>query len=137
MRHRPVLVSLGGQPLAVERGQGVVAEEAAFQERNPGWPLAKFAGCGRDGATERGAHLAKIGVVGGCLGVGDLAVDFPGCVAFEAAHDFAFALAFRGAFGHVVLRSPARCHADEDDLVQGVVGVAVTASAEPVTGRFS
>jgi hypothetical protein len=40
--------------------------------------LAKFAGSRREGATECGAHLAQIGVVRGCLGVGDLAVDFPG-----------------------------------------------------------
>jgi hypothetical protein len=50
-----------GQPLAVDSGEVVVANPAQFQERNFGGPLAKFDGCGGDGATECGAHLAQIG----------------------------------------------------------------------------
>lgn len=45
-------------------------------------------GCGAgQGQAEVVALLAQVGVVWGCLWVGDLAVDFPGGVAFEAAHD--------------------------------------------------
>lgn len=102
---------------------------ASFQEGNLGGPLPKFAGCCRDRASECGAHLAKIAVVWGGLWVGDLAVYFPGRVAFEAAHNFPFALAFRSALGYIVFGALARCHADKDDLVERAVGVAVAASA--------
>lgn len=98
--------------------------------------MAKFPGIGRNGATESGAHLAKIRVVWGGLGFSDLEIDVPGCGPFETAHYFPFALALRGAFGHVVLGSLARCHADQDNLIQGRVGVAIAASAEPVTGGW-
>lgn len=39
----------------------------------------------------------------GAAGGGDLTVEFPGRVVFKAAHDRLFALALRGAFGHVLL----------------------------------
>ena len=122
------------KPLSVVRSQLVVADVSSFQTRKDGNPLAQFAGNGRDGEAEFGPHAAEVGVVWCRPGVGDLAVDFPGCVAFEAAHDFAFALALGGAFGHVLLCPLARAHPDQDDLVQGVVGVAVAASTEPVAG---
>lgn len=56
------------QPLAVGCGEGVVSEEATFQERNLGGPVAKVAGCCRDGDPELGARVAQVGVVWGCLG---------------------------------------------------------------------
>lgn len=114
---------LFGQPLAVVHGEGVVADEARSRREIFGWPVAKFACCGGDGQSEFGAHVAQVGVVGGCLRVGDLAVDFPGCVPFEAAHDFPFALAFGGAFSHVVLGSLARSHSDKDYRMQGVLAL--------------
>ena len=63
--------------------------------------------------------MAQVGVVWRCLGGGDLAVDFPCRIAFKTAHDFPFAFAFRGAFGHVVFGPSARGHADQDDLIEG------------------
>lgn len=122
------------QPLSVGRREVVITDVSAFQTRQDGHPLAKFAGYGRDGDPEFGPHAAEVGVVGCRPGVGDLAVDFAGCVAFEAAHDFAFALALGRPFGHVILGSLARGHADQDYLMQGVIGAAIAASAEPVAG---
>ena len=96
--------------------------------------MAKFAGYGRDGEPEFGAYAAEVGVVGCRPGVGDLAVDFSGCVAFGAAYDFAFSLTLGRTFGHVILGSLTRGHADQDHLIQGMVSAAVPASAEPVAG---
>jgi hypothetical protein len=58
-----------GQPSSVSLGELIVADQAAFQEGNFGGPLAKFAGRGGDGASERGAYLAQVGVVWGGLGL--------------------------------------------------------------------
>jgi hypothetical protein len=61
--------------------------------------------------------------------VHDLSIKFSGNIAFEAPHNLAFALAFERSFGHVLLRSGIRAHAAQDDVVQGFIGVAVTAAA--------
>ncbi|WP_263433791.1 hypothetical protein [Arthrobacter sp. StoSoilB13] len=66
-----------------------------------------------------------------------MAVDFPGGVPFEAAHGLSFALAFGSALGDIVLGPLARRHSDHDDLIKGMVGVAITASTEPVAGRLA
>ena len=52
----------------------------------------------------------------GCEGhiVGACWKQAEGCVTFEASHDLPLAPALRGAFGHVVLGSLARGHADQD-----------------------
>lgn len=92
---------------ALSRRQGSLARSAAcgsswrgrrcggvpFQEGNLGWPLAKFAGCCGDVYAECAADLAQVGVVRCWPGAGNLAVDLPCCVAFEAAHDVPLALA--------------------------------------------
>jgi hypothetical protein len=53
------------QPLAEFSGEGVVSNDAPFEEGNLGGPAAKFVGRGGDGASERGAYLAQVGVVWG------------------------------------------------------------------------
>src|SRR6266700_6855830 len=59
-------------------------------------------------------------------------VDLAGDVAFQAADDLAFALAFVGAPFDVVLGRLVVAHADEDDPVERRVGLPVAASVEPV-----
>ena len=99
--------------------------------------MGKFACCGCDGAAEFCALLAQVGVVGGCLGVGNLVVDFPGGVAFEAAHDFAFSFCPPRC---VWPRSPwfvGRKPRGPGQPGTGHVGVAVAASEETVTGGLA
>lgn len=59
--------------------------------------------CGVEGKAKPEPGLPQIGDAGCWPWVGDLTVKLPGCVAFEAAHDFLFAFAFGAAFGNVVL----------------------------------
>src|SRR6266536_114697 len=59
-------------------------------------------------------------------------VDFAGEVAFEAADDVAFGQSLSDAFLQVGLGAFAVGEADDDDAVQGGVGVAVTAAVEAV-----
>lgn len=73
---------LSDQPLAVVLREVIVSDQAPFQEGNPGGPLTEFAGCGVDGETEGGARLPEVAVGWRRLGFGNLAVDFPGGVAF-------------------------------------------------------
>ena len=103
-----------------------------FQEGNLRGPLAEFAGCSADGHAECGARLPEIAVVRCRLGAGDLTVNLPRCVVFEAAHDLPFARALRGALCHVLLGPLAGCHPDQDHLIEGMIGVAVAPSAKPV-----
>jgi hypothetical protein len=88
------------------------------------WPSSRAA---VDMVQPSVVRICRKSVLSGLFGIGDLAVDFPCRVAFEATHDFPFAFAFGGAFGHVFLSPLARGHADQDDLIQGMVCVAVTA----------
>jgi hypothetical protein len=66
---------------------------------------------------------------------GERCVDLAGDVAFEAADDFLLGLAFFGAPFDVVLRSGVLAHADEDNAVEGGVGLAVAGSVEAVPVR--
>jgi hypothetical protein len=63
-----------------------------------------------------------------------LVVDFPGDVAFEAAHDFLGAFAFLTPSGHVDPGSVVVAHPDEHDAVDGLVRLPVPGPAEPVPG---
>src|SRR5665647_2612729 len=65
-------------------------------------------------------------------GLCERGVDLAGDVAFEAAHDFAFALALAGAAVDVGPGRLVVAHADKDDAVERGVGLAVAAPVEPV-----
>ena len=69
---------------------------------------------------------------GDCWGVGEELVDFAGDVAFEAAEDLSAGLALRGAPGGVGLGALVAAEADHGDAPEGVVGLAVAASVQPV-----
>ena len=56
-----------------------------------------------------------------------------GDVAFEAAHDLCGVLSFVASAGHVGFGALVAGHAGQYDPVQGCVGLAVTATVEPVT----
>ena len=58
-------------------------------------------------------------------GLCERGVDLAGDVAFEAAHDLAFALALAGAAVDVGPGRLVVAHADEDDAVERGVGLAV------------
>ena len=62
--------------------------------------------------------------------------DFACDVAFEAAHDFGFGLAFGDASGDVGAGGFVVFHADDDDAVQCGVGAAVSAPVEAVSAGF-
>lgn len=62
-------LGLPRQPLAVVCGQVVVAEEASFEAGYDRGPLGKFAGCGRDGETERGALWRRSVLFGAAWGL--------------------------------------------------------------------
>src|SRR5665647_968288 len=65
-------------------------------------------------------------------GLCERGVDLAGDVAFEAAHDLAFALALAGAAVNVGPGRLVVAHADEDDAVECGVGLAVAAPVGPV-----
>ena len=62
-------------------------------------------------------------------------VELAGDVALEAADDLLLRLAFGGASGDVGLGSGLVGHADERDAPEGVVGLAVPAAVESMTGE--
>ena len=57
---------------------------------------------------------------------------FSSDVAFQHADGFADRFAFFGAAFHIPFRLRVRGEAAEDDLVEGMVGLAVTAPIEPM-----
>src|SRR5580692_6675709 len=64
-------------------------------------------------------------------------VDLAGHVTLEAADDFWFGLALLGAAGGVFLGGFVVAEADDDDAVEGGVGLAVPAAVEAVTDGFA
>ena len=115
-------------------GEGVIAAESSFDARKGARPGCEVSGGGLEGDSELLSRRAYIGDDGGGPGVCQLVVDFPGDVAFEAAHDLLFGLAFFGAPGNLVFRSLVAGHAGNDHVVDGGVGCSVAAVAEPVPG---
>ena len=69
-------------------------------------------------------------------GRAQLAVDLAGDVTLEAADDLRLGLSFGGAALGVGAGGRVRAQAGEHDPPQGMVGLAVTAGAEPVAGDF-
>src|SRR5215216_2029065 len=65
------------------------------------------------------------------------AVDLPGYVALEAAHDLSLAFALGGAPYDVVLGATISSHPSQTDHVQRSVGVPVATSVEAVTHYLS
>ncbi|SRR6266545_4377503 len=70
-------------------------------------------------------------------GLSEQCVDLAGDVAFQAADDFAFALAFADASHDVVPGRLVIAHADEDDPIERGVRLAVAAAVEPVAVRLA
>src|SRR5712692_5356306 len=64
-------------------------------------------------------------------------VDLAGDVALQAADDLALGLALAGAPRDVLSGRLVPAHADEDDAVEGGVGLAVAAAVEPVADRLA
>ena len=60
---------------------------------------------------------------------------FAGEESFEAADDLGFGLAFGGAASYVGLGRFVMLHSHDDGAVERSVGLAVTATVEPVAGR--
>src|SRR3954454_20934277 len=86
-------------------------------------------GAAADGDADFWSGWGGLGRRGGrCEGVVDLAGD----VAFEAADDLPFTLAFGGAAGDVVDGGLVKAHADDDGAVERAVGLSVTAVVEAV-----
>jgi hypothetical protein len=59
-------------------------------------------------------------------------VDLAGEGSFEAADDFLFGFSLGEAAGHVLAGGLVVSEADDDDPVEGGVGLAVASSVEPV-----
>src|SRR6266566_2844900 len=74
-------------------------------------------------------------------GVGEISaervVDLAGDVALEAAHDFAFGLAFGGASLRVGSGARAEAQPADSDEMQSTVGLAVAAVVQAVAGRLA
>lgn len=68
----------------------------------------------------------------GCGRGRERCVDLAGDVALQAAHDFAFGLAFSGATGDVVVGGLMTVHPDQRDPPEHMVGCPVAASVQPV-----
>ena len=61
----------------------------------------------------------------------EVSEDFPRDVAFQAAHDLSFALAFEGAASDVGAGPRLGRHSDHDDSLERFVGDPVTARVQP------
>src|SRR5277367_4784759 len=78
--------------------------------------------------------LVCFGLLAQVFGAGP---DFACDVAFEAADDFGFGLAFGNASGDVGAGGFVVFHSDDDDAVQCGVGASVSASVEAVSAGFA
>ena len=123
--------------MSIGLGDVVVPGDPSFYAGEVGRPLVElFAGLlQRD--VELPSEGPEVRDVRCCNRAEYLAVDFPGNVAFEAAHGFSFALAVGHPFGNIVLGAVVRLHAGKDNVVEGTVGLAVTTFAESVTVGFA
>lgn len=86
---------------------------------------AQFA---QSGAAFAGRFPSGLAVAYGDERPVDLARD----VAFEASHDFEFALALAGFPGDVVAGGPVVAHAHQGDVMQGPVALPAAAPVEPM-----
>jgi hypothetical protein len=93
------------KPLSVPLGDVVVSGDPSFYAGEVGGPLAELFGCLLQRDAELLSEGSEVGDVRRCNRAEYLTEDFPGDVAFEAAHGFSFALTVGGAFGNVVLGS--------------------------------
>ena len=121
-----------GEVLVVALGELAVVASACFECCDACWCDAEGACCCGDGDAGSEPVSAEVFAVGHLGWVGEQSVDLSGDVPLDAAHDLASGLAFGAAPCCVVDGALVDAEADHGDAPQGVVGLPVAASVQPV-----
>jgi len=107
------------EPGFVALVEDIIPAESAFQAGQGGGPDVEGVGGLLKGQVLGCACCPEGSGVGCGARVAELVVDFPGDVAFEAAHDFFGAFALPASSGYVGPGSAVVAHPHEDHVVDG------------------
>lgn len=115
----------------------VVAAESAFEGGDLGRPDAEVAGGGCDADSSGLAQWSQVVSSGHFGWVGEQSVDLAADRSFEASHGLFGGLSLDSLLGDVGAGAFIAAHANQGDLVDGAVGLAVPAAVEAVSGGFA